>query len=172
MKKITRSKIMSCLVASALLFFWSFSSVSHASDEGDMISIKKCLKNWKKYPFSKTSPPFRVISAHVKVMGIGHSTEDTDATPEPELILVKPNVAVMSKATMKLLNPNGWYCMKGKVAVLGKTEIDLACNANLTSTDDGATVLGSDKAEDGVTVLGSSTVKRIGNCAGAEKDSE
>ena len=48
------------------------------------------------------------------------------------------------------------------MAVLGKTQIELACKANLASSEDGATVLGGGEGNGGVTVLGSSRIERLG----------
>ena len=81
---------------------------------------------------------------------------------KPELVLVKPNVAVMTKNHLNLLNPNGWYCLKGQVSVLGKSEIHLHCKAKLASNRDGVSVLGATDHDSGVTVLGKSELKRVG----------
>jgi hypothetical protein len=132
------------------------------SEAGDLKSIQSCLANWKQPPFDAKSPTFRTISSEVKVMGIGHDVDDSAATDKPELVLVKPNVSVMTKTVIKLMNPNGWYCLRGKVAVLGKVEVHLGCQSHLASDKDGATVLGSNKDTDGVTVLGASEVVRMG----------
>jgi hypothetical protein len=78
--------------------------------------------------------------------------------------LIKANVAVLSKATLDLMNPQGWYCLKGQVSVLGKSEIHLHCSAHLTSSSDGATVMGASDTDKGVTVLGSTRVIRSGDC--------
>lgn len=131
-----------------------------ASDESDREAIDGCLNHWGKHPFGK-SPKFRIIAGKVKVMGTGEDVDDGVKTEKPELVLVKPNVAVMSKSTLRLMNPNGWYCLKGRVAVMGKTEVDLACKASLASSSDGATVMGGGE-QNGVTVMGSSQVNKIG----------
>jgi hypothetical protein len=154
----TSEVVMKFLV---VIFSLAFSLAAFASTDSD--DIQNCLHRWEKHPFAKANPDFRVITAKVKVMGIGGEVVDQVKTEKPELILLKPNVTVMSKSVISLLNPNGWYCVKGKVDVMGKSEIMLACSAHLAASG-GATVLGSDDAETGVTVLGRSTVERVG-CA-------
>jgi hypothetical protein len=140
------------------------STSAFSSDDGDESVIQSCLKHWGKHPFKGKNPEFRTISTKVKVIGIGKNTEDTARTEKPELILVKPTVAVMSKTTLKLMNPNGWYCVKGRVSVLGSNSLEIHCKAHLASSADGATILGSSdgSGSEAVTVLGSSEVKRVG----------
>jgi len=145
----------------ALILAAGFSLTAAATDMDD---VKACLHYWGKTPFSKESPEFRVVASKVKVMGIGDDFVDQGKTEKPDLVLLKPAVTVMSKSVMSLLNPNGWYCIKGKVDVLGKGEINVACKAHLASSKDGTTVLGSNESETGVTVLGKSTITRVG-CA-------
>ena len=153
------------------LFVISSDCLARDRDEsGDVAVIQSCLDHWSKHPFNREAPKFRVISSRVKVLGIGHDIEDKKHTDEPELILVKHNVAVLSTSRLNLLNPNGWYCLKGKTAVLGASKIRLACKANLAASGDGVTVLGSSKDDSGVTVLGSSSVKKV--CCGGKKDDE
>jgi hypothetical protein len=106
-----------------------------------------------------------VISPATTVMGVGGELNDNKKSEGPELILVKPNVAVMSKSVMNLLNPNGWYCLKGKVSVMAKTEINLGCTTHITSTSE-ANVLGKSDKETGVTVLGKTVVNKVG-CTGS-----
>ncbi|MGE4133736.1 MAG: hypothetical protein AB7F86_19015 [Bdellovibrionales bacterium] len=126
----------------------------------DQDEIDVCLSNWKDHPFKGHSNDFRTISAKVKIMGIGGELKDDAKSEQPELILVKPTVNVMSKQVVKLLNPNGWYCLKSSVAVLGKTQIELGCGAKFTASNTGATVLGSGDEDSGVTVLGKSEITR------------
>jgi len=95
-------------------------------------------------------------------MGIGGDINDSVATSAPDLVLIKPNVSVMTKARLSLMNPNGWYCLQSKVSVMSKTIIDLHCNAQLASTADGATVLGANENDDGVTVMGKAVINRLG----------
>jgi len=88
--------------------------------------------------------------------------KDDRETQQPELVLIKPSVSVFSEGTLKLLNPQGWYCLESKVAVFSEVDIQIDCRANLASSSDGTTVLGSNKKRDGVTVFGTSNVTRIG----------
>ena len=145
--------------------------LSHGSDQDE---IQHCLRRWVKHPFVKSSPDFRTMATKVKVMGIGDEMSDTRATGKPELVLLKPSVNVLSKSVMSLMNPNGWYCIKGRVDVLGKSEINLHCKAHMASSNDGATVLGSNDSNTGVTVLGKTVVTRLGceKSKGAESSTD
>jgi len=136
--------------------------VSHAAVDEDE-AVKACLKKWKKAPFNAEDLNYRTIQTKVKVMGIGGNVKDDTKTQGPELVLVKPGVSVMAKTVYDLDNPNGWYCLKGKVSVLGAIQINLACNAQIASSGDDVAVLGgSDKQSGGVSVLGSVRIARAG----------
>ena len=130
----------------------------------DIDEIQRCLEKWGKTPFSHEHPNFRVISAKVKVLGIGGDIDDSVDSKGKELILIRPAVSVLSKTALNLRNPNGWYCLKGDVSVLGKIEINLNCKSHFASSKGGATVMGSDTENAGVTVLGSTRVNRVGDC--------
>lgn len=123
--------------------------------------VRTCLANWGEHPFDASNPQFRTISASVKVFGVGSDIVD-QPTRNPELVLIEPNVSVMTKSTMNLLNPNGWYCLRKKVNVMSKSVINLHCDAHLASTIQGATVLGSNQNNDGVTVMGKAVINRVG----------
>ena len=129
----------------------------------DLDAVRACLANWGDHPFDQRNPKFRVLGSQVKVFGIGGSINEAERTDYPELVLIKSNVSVMSKSRMNLLNPNGWYCLQGKVNVMAKSIITLDCNAHLASSSPGTTVLGSSEGEDGVTVMGKAEIHRI-NC--------
>ncbi len=144
-----------------LLLALSFSAFAVA-DDTDMKDIKACLLNFKTHPFDIMKPEFDTLSAKVKVLGIGGTTVDSNITTAPRLVLIKPNVTVLSKTNLSLLNPNGWYCLKGQVSVLGKSIINLHCDAKITSSSDGVTVLGAGDNANGVTVLGTSQLNRVG----------
>jgi hypothetical protein len=152
-----------CLILCTALF----SSNALAEDNGDQVAIRECLRKWGKHPFEGKNPSYRTISTTVKVMGIGGDVNDDQKTEKAELVLVKPGVAVMSKTLYTLNNPNGWYCLKGRVAVMGKMEFDIHCTANLASSEDDVAVLGSsDQKTGGVSVLGSVRIKRM--CQGSK----
>lgn len=143
-------------------------SLQAGSNEG----IDACLKAWGKHPFSKKAPVFRTLDTQVKVLGIGGNVVDSMATKEPELILINHSVAVMSKQSYELLNPNGWYCIRGSTAVLGKSHIKMHCKAHLASTIGGTAVLGnSQKGSGAVTVLGNSMIEKVG-CTQAELEAQ
>jgi hypothetical protein len=148
------------LILSAILLICAMTAtVSFAEEDGDDIAVQNCIKHWRDNPFKEAHPHFRVIASSVRVLGIGDEIKDDVKSPNPELILIKPNVTVLAKTTLELMNPNGWYCLKTNVAVLGKTVINLNCKANLASSKDGATVLGGSDTG-GVTVLGAARVNR------------
>ena len=125
-------------------------------------SIAACLNAWgNQHPFKdKKKIKFRVIEGNVKVFGVGGNIYDDSPTNYPQLILVKPGVNVMGKMAYDLLNPNGWYCLKAKVNVMGKSVINLACKAHLASTSGTTTVLGASQGQSGTTVLGKTVVNR------------
>jgi hypothetical protein len=127
--------------------------------------IAKCLNSFGSHPFDKKNPKFRVIEPTVKVFGFGKNIIDRGRTDKVELVLIKNPISVLSKTTYQLENPNGWYCMHGKVAVLAKTIINLDCAAKFTTSNGTVRILAKDRTEDrgGVIVLGKTEIKRV-NC--------
>jgi hypothetical protein len=81
-------------------------------------SIAACLKAWGTHPFGN-NPQFKTLQTSVKVFGIGKNTSDTETTNSPSLVLVNPGVNVMGGTVIELLNPNGWYCLRTTVNVMG-----------------------------------------------------
>ncbi|MBI3558399.1 MAG: hypothetical protein HY074_19190 [Deltaproteobacteria bacterium] len=150
----------------------SNSGLAYAVEDGDLEAIKGCLSSWPKHPFDKKAPEFRTMTSKVKILGIGGSINDETVTANPELILVKASVAVLSKSEMRLMNPQGWYCLKGQVSVLGKSVIHLNCTSNLTSSKDGSSVMGGGDAKEGVTVLGTTSIVREGCAKKADDKAE
>lgn len=148
-------------LAIILLLAGSLARGLAAADE--LTAVRTCLANWGEYPFSTAQPQYRVIGTHVKVFGIGNDVNDQGKTAGPDLVLIKPNVSVMGKARMNLMNPNGWYCLDNKVNVMSKTIINIDCAAHIASASEGVTVLGSNEKEDGVTVMGKAVINRL-NC--------
>jgi hypothetical protein len=124
-------------------------------------SIENCLSAWGIHPFGN-NPRYRTLAVSVKVFGIGGSTADTGRTDGPALVLVNPGVNVMGETTLELLNPNGWYCLRSNVNVMGNLRIRADCRAHLASAANGATVLGSNPESKGVTVLGSTRIEPVG----------
>ena len=102
------------------------------------------------------------MKSSVSVFGAGGKLEDLKKSAKPELVYVKSSVNVLGKNVIKLLNPKGWYCLNSSTNVLGKAIIELHCNAKLTLSKSGATVLGSNDTTGGTTVLGKTKIKRIG----------
>lgn len=124
-------------------------------------SIAACLKAWGTHPFG-ANPRYKTLSTSVKVFGIGDSPIDAQPTSAPALVLVNTGVNVMGGATLELLNPNGWYCFKSNVNVMGSLKIRAACKAHLASARDGTTVLGSNADNKSVTVMGATQVELVG----------
>lgn len=124
-------------------------------------SIANCLRAWGKHPFG-ANPKYKTLAKSVKVFGIGQDTADTQQTNTPSLVLVNPGVNVMGGSTVKLLNPNGWYCLRANVNVMGGLRIRAHCKAHLASAHDGVTVLGSNQSDKGVTVMGKTQVELEG----------
>lgn len=138
-------------------------------DPEDQEAIKRCLTAWDQHPFDPNGPwEPRWITTKVRVVGVGAEVTDDAATDYPQLIYVKPAVNVMTKTTLGLLNPNGWYCLEANVTVMGKLVLKAACDAHLADSRSGATVMGSNDAQGGVTVMGSTRVERVGDCAKSE----
>ncbi len=140
-----------------------FSSTGFADDQD---SIDQCIASWgKDSPFKKGTHAASVLGTGVKVFGIGSSgnSDNDKPTAKPALIMVKPAVNVMGKTTIKLENPNGWYCFRANVTVMGKIEIEAQCTAHLGSArEDGATVGAADETNKGVAVFGALRVTRFG----------
>ena len=141
----------------AIAFATSASAYAQAIDP----SIASCLKAWGTHPFGP-KPKFTTLAVSVKVFGIGGNPSDTVRTKAPALVLVNTGVNVMGGTTLELLNPNGWYCFRSNVNVMGSLNIRADCSAHLASARDGATVLGSNSGDKSVTVLGSTRVELIG----------
>lgn len=133
-------------------------------------AISACLQAWgNRHPFKKRKEiKFRVIQGNVKVFGVGGNISDQVVSNYPQLILVRPGVNVMGKMSYDLLNPNGWYCLKAKVNVMGKSVINLACDSHIASTTGTTTVLGASEGQSGTTVMGRSVVNR--NCDNDDDD--
>jgi hypothetical protein len=124
-------------------------------------SIASCLNAWGTHPFGN-SPGYRTLATSVKVFGVGRNPADSERTDGPSLVLVNPGVNVMGGTTFELLNPNGWYCFRSNVNVMGELKIRADCRAHLASASDGATVLGSNSDSKSVTVMGSTRIELVG----------
>jgi hypothetical protein len=131
-----------------------------AAEEVDS-SIANCLKAWGNHPFG-TNPQYKTLSTSVKVFGIGHDTADTEPTNDPALVMVNPSVNVAGGSVIQLLNPNGWYCFRTTVSVMGDLTIKAHCKSHLATTSGGVLAVGNASDDKGVTVLGSTQVERVG----------
>ncbi|MEO8304521.1 MAG: hypothetical protein ABI724_10410 [Betaproteobacteria bacterium] len=149
------------LPAACLIILSALMGAEAASAEEPDSSIASCLRTWGTHPFG-ASPSYKTMSTSVKVFGIGKQSGDTQRTNAPALVLVNPGVNVMGDTTMELLNPNGWYCFRSKVNVMGNLRIRADCRAHLASAQDGVAILGSNQDVKSVTVLGTTRVEFVG----------
>jgi hypothetical protein len=143
-----------------------------AARADDQPALDACIASWgSAAPFKKGTVATKVIATGVKVFGIGSDNATDEPTGKPSLALVRPAVNVMGKSTMKLNNPNGWYCFVSNVNVAGKMEIEVPCNAHVASAkEDGTSVGAVDESNKGVSVFGALRVTRTG-CAEAKPKS-
>lgn len=136
-------------------------AVSAFATETDDSPVNSCLNAWGSHPFG-TNPAYKTLSTSVKVFGIGPETADTEVTQAPALILVNPGVNVGGSSVVQVLNPNGWYCFRTTVSVMGGLTIKAHCKAHLATTA-GDVLEGANAADGkGVTVLGTTQVERVG----------
>lgn len=145
--------------ATTILFLSLLSSNFALAQETDN-AIATCLRIWGKHPFG-SRPQFKTLETSVKVFGIGKSPSDTAPTKTPSLVLINPGVNVMGETSLELLNPNGWYCLRTTVNVMGGLKIRAHCDAHLAMASEGATVLGNNTDSKGITVMGSTVLERV-----------
>ena len=130
----------------------------------DQQAAAQCIAAWgSKSPFKKGKQPDIVIGGGVKVFGLGKGQANDSPTDTPRLVVVHPAVNVAGKSTVRLGNPNGWYCLRNQTTVAGKITIVAHCNAHLAHTnDDGTSVAAADDTGKGVAVMGALRVQRFG----------
>ena len=128
------------------------------ADEG---YLHLCLKAWGQHPF-KDATRYRKYSSVVNVFGIGQNTDDLAPTREPELVLIDSALNVMGGTTIRLMNPNGWYCFRSNTNVTGKVTIRAHCKAHIASAEDGLTFLGEDQHNKSTTVMGLTHIDLLG----------
>jgi hypothetical protein len=147
-----------CLIA---LLLGACALVSGVAAQETDSPVDGCLFAWGKQPFGR-HPEYKTLATSVKVFGIGHETADTEVTPSPALILVNPGVNVGGGSVIQVLNPNGWYCFRTTVNVMGGLTIKAHCKSHLATTS-GDVLAGANGADGkGVSVLGSTVVERVG----------
>ena len=160
MKSSKKTAPIAALLASCMAL--SFPMVVPARDADSPIAA--CLKAWGNHPFGKT-PQFKTLETSVKVFGIGRASGDTEPTSAPSLVLIDPSFNVMGGSTIELLNPNGWYCLRTTVSIMGTLNIRAHCKAQLAATSAGTTALGNNSEnrnikDIAVTAIGSISVAR------------
>jgi hypothetical protein len=148
------------LILALVAVFLSHSVLADDSKEDQEDAMATCLKAWGKHPFGN-KPQFKTMATSVKVFGIGHNPQDLEVTKEPALIMVNPAVNVMGGTVYELLNPNGWYCFKANVNVMGGLVIKTCTQSHIASAVNSTTVMGSNSAEQGVTVMGGTKVETV-----------
>ena len=154
---MTRLKLaIACLIICSMPMVTEVASAAEVDS-----SVASCLRAWGKHPLG-ANPTYKTLSTSVKVFGIGKDTADTERTETPALVMVNPGVNVMGGTTVELLNPNGWYCFRSNVNVMGSLIIRAHCKAHLASAHDGVSVAGSDQSDKSVTVLGKTRVELVG----------
>ncbi|MCO4747475.1 MAG: hypothetical protein KC912_21925 [Proteobacteria bacterium] len=134
----------------------------HPPDEAQLKHVQACLAAWGEHPFAEAPETIREMRSSVRVMGFGAELRDDVATSWPQLVLVEPAVNVMTKTTIQLNNPNGWYCLNANVTVMGKFVIKKACDARLADARSGADVIAESETDSSVTVLGTVRVESTG----------
>ena len=148
-----------------LFALFTLAALPTATLADDQVYLDECIASWgKSSPFAKGTPAHSVLSTGVKVFGIGHANSGDDpVTQQPRLVFVNPAVNVMGKSTIRLSNPNGWYCFRSNVTVAGKMVINAQCKAHIAGAKAGGTAVGAaDESEKGVAVLGALRVTRFG----------
>jgi len=140
-----------------LLVVWLGIFISPTVASANLEAVRVCLASWPDHPFDANNPSFRSVSGKFKIFGIGEDINESTPTEKPELVLIHPNVSVMTGSSMTLMNPNGWYCLISKVNVMASSTINLHCKAHLASSKEGTTVLGGGD-DKGVTVMGKATI--------------
>ncbi|MFB3082651.1 MAG: hypothetical protein ACE1Z4_04225 [Gammaproteobacteria bacterium] len=144
-----------------LLFVLLGTFISPTLASASLESVQACLSSWPDHPFDAHNPSYRTVSGKVKIFGIGEDINESIPTEKPELVLILPNISIMTGSSMTLMNPNGWYCLSSKVNVMASSEINLHCKAHLASSKGSTTVLGGGD-DQGVTVMGKATIYRKG----------
>jgi len=157
------SKKTTSMIALSAICLALFAPAAVSAEEIDS-SIAACLKAWGDHPFGK-NPKFKTLETSVKVFGIGKSAGDTAPTSAPSLVLINPIFNVMGGSTIDLLNPNGWYCLRTTVSIVGGVSIRAHCKAQLAATSDGNAIRGNNGENRGikdlnVTVMGSVAIER------------
>jgi len=127
----------------------------------DAFALNTCLAAWGNHPFG-SHLNYTTLNTSVKFSGEGPATSDRSVTNHPSLILVDPLVNATGDASIALMNPNGWYCLRAPPHLLGALRIQLHCRARLAAGSGGATTWGTDSDRSGTAVMGSVQVERTG----------
>ncbi len=160
MKSCKKTTLRVVLLASCLALAFPVAASAKEADS----PIAACLKAWGDHPFGKT-PQFKTFATSIKLFGIGGEIADTAPTDSPSLVLIEPSFNLLGGSNIDLLNPNGWYCLRTTVSIMGRVSIRAHCKAHLAATSAGSTVLGNNSENRmfrdlAVTSIGSVSVER------------
>lgn len=109
--------------------------------DGDVIG--KCLGEWGKTPFTKQSLQDH-RTPEVQAQMLGRSTvQDLEASEAPEIVFVKVASATLGAASLKLMNPRGWYCLGMSAQSLCSTNVTLHCKPHIDNQTTSSGGLGS-----------------------------
>jgi hypothetical protein len=133
---------------------------AHADDSESSDAMTTCLKAWKTHIFGE-KPKYKTMATSVKVFGLGSTPKDSEVTAKPRLVMVNPAVNVMGGTVYELLNPNGWYCFKANVNVMGGLVIKTCPTSHIASATEGTTIMGNSDTQKGVTVMGATKVEFV-----------
>lgn len=136
MKSSKKANAIVALAAFCLILSFPMAVSAREADS----AIAACLKAWGDNPFGK-SPKFKTIGTSLRVFGIGSEPNDTEPTSSNSLVLINPSVNLLGGSTIELLNPNGWYCMRTTISIVGRVRIRANCKAHLAATSAGVTVV-------------------------------
>lgn len=156
----------------ALLAAISMMAASGASLAAEQRALDACIESWgRSSPFPKGTPAETVVAGGVKVFGLGAARTGSDPpTRNAALILVRPAVNVMGRTTIRLSNPQGWYCFRSNVTVAGSLHIEAPCEARIASAREDGTAVGAvDESNKGVAVFGALRVTRYGCPPGKDR---
>jgi hypothetical protein len=151
-------------VKRSLLAALALAAIPATGIASDQEALDQCIASWgRTSPFRKGTPANSVLASGVKVFGLGQGSAGNDpVTDRPVLVLVRPAVNVMGKSTIRLSNPQGWYCFRSNVTVAGKIAIEAHCNAKIASAKESGTAVGAaDESNKGVAVFGALRVTRF-----------
>ena len=147
-------------VAAVLAFCLALGLPTPVSAKEIDSSVAACLKAWGEHPFGK-APQYRTMGPTFKLFGIGSEPDDTAATGSPALVLIEPSFNLFGVSSIDLMNPNGWYCLRTTVSIVGKLSIRAHCKARLASNSAGVTAVANNGPNRGFKDLAVTSVSSL-----------